>query len=221
VAYPCHARRRDAGTLGAGVHGPSRPGQGAQGHDDHLIQLRRSLSSSGCQDCPPAEELPPKPDYWKIRTSNQDVMDVAAIKKQITYVQQHGGGWLPLVFHHIGTGKEAITPAHFKQLVDWVAHKPEIRVYSMDRVIGGIHRPVLGQVIDRWSNINPANPVPVNNAHKVPPPEQRYAFQLGLIKIGQGAVIATGLVLALGSVIGWRFHTRNQRYRSSNPRGSS
>jgi peptidoglycan/xylan/chitin deacetylase (PgdA/CDA1 family) len=179
----------------------------------------KSATSPGCDSCPYAEELPPDPDYWKIRTSDQDVMSVADLEKQITVAHKSGGGWLELVFHHVcdcpEKGKERITVQDFTELVDWAARKPGIRIADTDEVIGGVHRPIVGQVIDRFDNVNPARGVPEQPAQRAP----RYAFHIGWVGIGQGFVIAAGLVLALACVIGWRFHTRDQRYRSSNPGG--
>lgn len=181
----------------------------------------RSATSPGCDSCPYAEDLPPGPDYWKIRTGDQDVMDPQSIEKQITTVQQNGGGWLPLVFHHVcdcpEKGKERITPKDFQTVVSWIARRPGIRVYSMDQVIGGENRPIVGQVIDRWDNVNPANQMPVPGTNRAP----RDAFHIGWVGIGQGFVISLGLVLAISGVLTWRFHTRGNRYHRPTTGGSS
>ena len=77
-------------------------------------------SPYACQSgCPVAETIPPK-DPYAIRApeSIEDYWSVADMESLVTQVENGGGGWAVLVFHHIcslsSRNPYLVTPANFK-----------------------------------------------------------------------------------------------------------
>ena len=86
----------------------------------------QGVRSPSCQrtSCGFAESIPPAESY-STRTP-QNILDtdsLASIEGYVTQAQQHGGGWVQLVFHHICNQCElyAITKPHFEALLNWLA----------------------------------------------------------------------------------------------------
>jgi peptidoglycan/xylan/chitin deacetylase (PgdA/CDA1 family) len=60
-------------------------------------------SQGGCYGpCPPAESIPPQ-DFWVTRSTNSvlETTTLATIERYVVRAEQHGGGWVQIVFHHI------------------------------------------------------------------------------------------------------------------------
>jgi uncharacterized repeat protein (TIGR01451 family) len=70
-----------------------------------------------------SETIPPV-DAYQIRTpdSIQQTTSLATIQNYVTQAETHGGGWVPLVFHHVceGCDRYSITPANLNAFLDWL-----------------------------------------------------------------------------------------------------
>ncbi|MCP3144339.1 polysaccharide deacetylase family protein [Pyxidicoccus xibeiensis] len=106
-------------------------------------------SPSGSSGNPYAEPVPPA-DAFAIRThgSVQDTTSLSTLQAYVTQAENNGGGWVPIVFHHIcGPCNPAQTystsPATLAAFLDWLALRATrgTTVALMDTVIGGTLRP--------------------------------------------------------------------------------
>jgi peptidoglycan/xylan/chitin deacetylase (PgdA/CDA1 family) len=81
------------------------------------------LRSTGCSDCDYAETIPPF-DKYSVRTPEWHAgpYTLAEMKGWITQAEQHGGGWVPLVFHDIcnGCADVSVSLSDFTALLDWL-----------------------------------------------------------------------------------------------------
>lgn len=99
----------------------------------------------GCTGCPTAESLPAA-DPWIIRTpqSIQSDTTLDMLKNYVTQAETNGGGWVPLIFHHVcsGCASNAIDLATFTQFVDWLQNRPaSTQVKTVQQVVGGDLKP--------------------------------------------------------------------------------
>jgi peptidoglycan/xylan/chitin deacetylase (PgdA/CDA1 family) len=99
------------------------------------------VSQNACNGCPYAETIPPA-NQWVIRTPDSIKVDttLASLKSYVTQAEDHGGGWVPIVFHHIcnACDPNAITPADFQAFITWLGTRPATtEVKTVDGVIGG------------------------------------------------------------------------------------
>ncbi len=104
------------------------------------------VSPGTCFGCPYAETLPPRdpyaiatPDSIKATNTLQD------LKNYVTQAQEHGGGWVPLVFHHVcdGCNVDSVSPAVFSEFLDWLGARQVdgVVVKTIHEVIGGEELP--------------------------------------------------------------------------------
>ena len=81
------------------------------------------VSPGACDGCPYAETIPPR-DPYAIATPDAVKSDwsLADIQTLVTQAQQHGGGWVPIVFHKIcnGCDAESIAPSTLNTFLDWL-----------------------------------------------------------------------------------------------------
>lgn len=89
-----------------------------------------------------AETIPPADPYATRTPPNpKQGTTVATIEGYVTAAQQHGGGWVQLVFHHICNQCDAysITAANLLALLDWLQANGAsgIVVETTNQVIGG------------------------------------------------------------------------------------
>lgn len=121
------------------------------------------LRSAGCSDCASAESRPPA-DPYAIRAPSQvdTSWTLATLKQTVLAAQRDGGGWVPLVFHHIcatatGCGDLAISADTFRAFANWLANDAgsDIGVRTVGDVAGGANRPL--------ANWSPAQPHGVVN----------------------------------------------------------
>jgi peptidoglycan/xylan/chitin deacetylase (PgdA/CDA1 family) len=106
--------------------------------------LRTATSSTSY---PYAESVPPQ-DPYAIRThgSVQASTTLATLQSYVLRAEESGGGWVPIVFHHVcdGCGETyAITPANLAAFLDWLVPRASrgTTVVLMDTVIGGVLKP--------------------------------------------------------------------------------
>ena len=83
------------------------------------------LRSEGCTDssCPFAEGIPP-PNRYGIRTPEYypRPYTLADLQGWVTQAEQHGGGWVPLVFHDIcnGCADVSVSLSDFTAFLNWL-----------------------------------------------------------------------------------------------------
>ncbi len=81
------------------------------------------ISGPYCQDCPWAESIPPGNRFFV--ASNSSVATTTTLADMQSYVmqaEQHGGGWVPLVFHRVcdGCSTLAVKPADLDAFLTWL-----------------------------------------------------------------------------------------------------
>lgn len=100
----------------------------------------------GCANCDTAESIPPR-DPYAIRTgrSVQANTTLDNLKTSVTQAENNGGGWVPILFHHVGTGEvNSITLQTFTDFATWLAARPSTTVVkTVDGVIGGSVQPLV------------------------------------------------------------------------------
>ncbi|NMO16966.1 polysaccharide deacetylase family protein [Pyxidicoccus fallax] len=104
---------------------------------------------TGGSSNPYAETVPPA-DAYAIRThgSLQDTTTLDTMKAYVTQAENSGGGWVPIVFHHICGPCDppqtySTSPAVLTAFLDWLAPRASrgTTVALMDTVIGGTLKP--------------------------------------------------------------------------------
>lgn len=93
-----------------------------------------------------AETIPPADPYATRTPPNpKQGTTVATIEGYVTAAEQHGGGWVQLVFHHICSSCDAysITATNFQALLDWLQANATsgIVIETTAQVIGGPVQP--------------------------------------------------------------------------------
>ena len=93
-----------------------------------------------------AETIPPADPYATRTPPNpKQGTTVATIEGYVTAAEQHGGGWVQLVFHHICNSCDAysITQPNFQALLDWLQPRSAngTVVETTAQVIGGPFTP--------------------------------------------------------------------------------
>lgn len=93
-----------------------------------------------------AETIPPADPYATRTPPNpKQGTTLATIESYVTAAEQHGGGWVQLVFHHICNSCDAysITAANFQALLDWLQPRAAngTVVETTNQVIGGTVKP--------------------------------------------------------------------------------
>jgi len=97
-----------------------------------------------------AETIPPL-DAYATRTppNPKQGTTVATIEGYVTAAEQHGGGWVQLVFHHLCDGCDAysISAANFTALLDWLqprAASGTVVETTAQVIVGPVQPPVPG-----------------------------------------------------------------------------
>nr|WP_157681357.1 polysaccharide deacetylase family protein [Mycobacterium sp. JS623] len=107
-----------------------------------------------CDTCDFAETVPPANPY-SIRTSTPviNTTKLASIEREIIDARNHGGGWLPVVFHDVcdGCSSMAISTSDFDALLEWLESQAAngITVATIDQVIGGPAKGVVAGPVDQ------------------------------------------------------------------------
>jgi hypothetical protein len=167
-----------------------------------------------CSDCPKAESLPPNDDF-RIRTPSY-TNQVQELEDRVQLAIDAGGGWLPLIFSHVCVcpelGNDAITPQAFTQFVEWVqAQGSAIKVYTIDQVMQGPLKDVVGQPLQR---LMPGGlDVTTTNKESVPLSDKPAATVFGF-EIDQTQVMVIGILCAIAVAVTYRTATRRVRHVS-------
>jgi len=109
------------------------------------------VSTTSCGPCPYANTTPPSNSY-EIATPDSVKSDTTLdqLKALVTGVESHGGGWLPLVFHHLCSSNcpvYAVDPTVLHDFAAWLADRAGngTTVATVGSVIGGsLQGPVAG-----------------------------------------------------------------------------
>lgn len=121
------------------------------------------VSPSGCATCPYANPIPPVNPYL-IRTnaSIRSETPLETMQLYVTQAEDNGGGWVPLVFHHVcdGCSSNGISPALLEEFLDWLAARATrgTEVATVHHVIGGDVLPPASEEPEPTENllINPS-----------------------------------------------------------------
>ncbi len=100
------------------------------------------ISGQYCQDCPWAESIPPGNRFFV--ASNASVATTTTLADMQGYViqaEQHGGGWVPLVFHRVcdGCSTLAVKPDDLDALLTWLETRAANHTYvrTVHQVMSG------------------------------------------------------------------------------------
>jgi peptidoglycan/xylan/chitin deacetylase (PgdA/CDA1 family) len=120
-----------------------------QGCGYDTARIATGLAAPGCPGCALAETVPPA-DPFAVRTPAQvdSATTLADLEQSVLRVQRAGGGWLPLVFHHVcpsACGVLSIRDATFTAFVRWLAGERSHGVVAetVHQVLGGPDRPTV------------------------------------------------------------------------------
>ena len=91
----------------------------------------------------PSGPIPP-PDPYQINVGT-DTTTLTSMENAVTAARQNGGGWVPIVFHHIcdACNISYISPSDFNTFLDWLQGQASnnVVVQTMQQVVGGATQP--------------------------------------------------------------------------------
>ena len=99
-------------------------------------------SDGACPGCPGFANPTPPSNLYEVRTNDSIHSDttLAALEEYVTDAEQNGGGYVPIVFHHVcdGCDPDSITAPNLATFLDWLAQRaPSTTTATVDQVIGG------------------------------------------------------------------------------------
>jgi peptidoglycan/xylan/chitin deacetylase (PgdA/CDA1 family) len=109
---------------------------------------RPRISPESCPRCPVAETIPPA-DPYTIRTPHEidTSWTLADMKSVVTNAEDHGGGWVVLVFHHMCDDRCPLStsPAILDAFAAWLKSREArgTQVKTVDHVIEGSVKPIV------------------------------------------------------------------------------
>jgi peptidoglycan/xylan/chitin deacetylase (PgdA/CDA1 family) len=100
------------------------------------------VAPGSCSGCPYGNTIPPANAYaLRTQSSIRNTTTLDTLKLYVTQAEEHGGGWVPIVFHHVCDGCDtyAISPSTLAAFLDWLAARRSIgtEVATVDQVMGG------------------------------------------------------------------------------------
>jgi peptidoglycan/xylan/chitin deacetylase (PgdA/CDA1 family) len=104
------------------------------------------VSPGSCSGCPYSETTPPGLPYH-LRTPDSIKVDttLSDMQQYVVQAEQHGGGWVPLVMHHVcdGCNTNAVSAATLTAFLDWLKPRSAsgTTVKTIAEVIGGAMQP--------------------------------------------------------------------------------
>jgi peptidoglycan/xylan/chitin deacetylase (PgdA/CDA1 family) len=112
-------------------------------------RIATGLAAPGCPGCALAETVPPA-DPFAIRAPSQveSGTTLADLEQSVLRVHRAGGGWVPLVFHHVcpsACGVLSISDATFTAFVRWLAGERShgVAAKTVHQALGGPVRPAV------------------------------------------------------------------------------
>jgi peptidoglycan/xylan/chitin deacetylase (PgdA/CDA1 family) len=115
--------------------------------------LRPGTDPRRCPHCPMVETIPPANPYT-VRTLQaiDPSWTLEEIKGVVTNAEDHGGGWVILIFHHISDdhGPLSTSPAVLDAIAAWLSPRKihGTQVKTIDQVIRGSVKPIVDAVPD-------------------------------------------------------------------------
>ncbi|WP_367319901.1 polysaccharide deacetylase family protein [Streptomyces sp. HUAS ZL42] len=102
------------------------------------------VTPGSCNGCPYANTVPPAEPY-NVRTNDSVATGttLTTLQQYVTQAEAQGGGWVPIVVHHVCGGCDptyATTPATLDAFLDWLQGRGTT-VATVDEVIGGPLQP--------------------------------------------------------------------------------
>jgi peptidoglycan/xylan/chitin deacetylase (PgdA/CDA1 family) len=103
--------------------------------------------NNSCNGCPNAETIPPQDAYnTRAPSSVRSNWTLQDVQNLVTAAEQHGGGWVQLIFHHICDGcapDYTFSPSNLSLLLDWLQARAGqgTVVKAVGEVIGGTFKP--------------------------------------------------------------------------------
>jgi hypothetical protein len=170
-------------------------------------------SAEDCSSCPAGETMPPVDDF-RIRTPSPGT-SLETLQRHVLQAEDNGGGWVPLVFTNVCVcpeeGEDAISPTEFATFVEWMTERPPTTmVKTVDQVMGGPLKPVVGDPIDR---LVPDPSAAIGDSGKDPSTMSKQpAWSVAGIGIGQSQIIAFGVALTAAIIVTYRIASRGNRY---------
>jgi peptidoglycan/xylan/chitin deacetylase (PgdA/CDA1 family) len=109
------------------------------------------VTPGSCAGCPNAESSPAA-DPYDVRTSDsvKTTTTLSQLEGYVTQAQQNGGGWVPVVFHHVCDDCDpayAVSPSLLAAFLDWLQTQRPLgtTVATVASVVGGpVQPPVPG-----------------------------------------------------------------------------
>ncbi len=146
------------------------------------------LRSADCDNCSYAETIPPGSKYAIKSNDWLDVpLTVAELERYVTQAEQHGGGWVPLMFHDIcSCGASSISSGDFSKFLDWLKARAVLGTLvatENDVITGNFSAPPPVQP--------PPPPPPPPSGSDTSPPTASIASPKGGASVSGGAVAVT------------------------------
>jgi peptidoglycan/xylan/chitin deacetylase (PgdA/CDA1 family) len=122
----------------------------ARGCGYSSARVTGGLRGTDCPGCAVTESVPPA-DAYAIRTAGQvdTSWTLASLEQVVVRAEQSGGGWVPLIFHHIcragNCGQLSIRASTFSAFVQWLALRGAQGTVArtVHQVLGGPVRPLV------------------------------------------------------------------------------
>jgi peptidoglycan/xylan/chitin deacetylase (PgdA/CDA1 family)/sulfur relay (sulfurtransferase) complex TusBCD TusD component (DsrE family) len=94
------------------------------GYDSARV-IANLQNQASCQNCQAANDIPPADPYAVYTNSSiQSTTPLSTLEWDVTNAEQHGGGWVPLVFHHVSNNTAddpyRIDPSTLSAFLDWL-----------------------------------------------------------------------------------------------------
>lgn len=161
-----------------------------------------------CGGCPFANRLP-ESDPFRIRGNTSTTL-LPSLKTWVRQGEQRQRSFVPLIFHHICTqcasrGDERISPADFTKLVEWIQTRRDVKVATVQQVMGGPVRPAVGTPVRRSLEL-------FDGTVHLRAPTHIPAWVILGLQVGQTQILYTGLFLLGTAALLFRILTRGSRY---------
>src|SRR5262245_4501449 len=103
------------------------------------------VSPGTCSGCPRAETIPPQSPYAMITPDSVKSWNTLGdLENYVTQAEQHGGGWVQIVMHHVCSGPGcdtlSIAPSTLSSFLDWLQARGT-PVKTVHEIIGGTLAP--------------------------------------------------------------------------------
>jgi peptidoglycan/xylan/chitin deacetylase (PgdA/CDA1 family) len=105
------------------------------------------VSGTSCTSCPWAVNVPPgNPYFIPTNSSTKSFNTLADLQSYVLQAEQHGGGWIPIVFHRVCDGCDtlSVSPAVLEDFLAWLEPRAAANatyVRTVHQVIAGDYPP--------------------------------------------------------------------------------